>query len=310
MKKISVIMASYNGEKYIKEQILSILNQNYRIKELIIGDDGSKDKTIQIIEELILKYSNIKLIKNKKNMGVSKNFMNLLKIATGDIIFFSDQDDIWYENKISKMIEKIVDKEQKILIYSNNDVVDKNLNILTKNMQFEFRKSNILENLLFYNGGIQGCSMAITKSLKAEIIKYKKYIYMHDLIITLFASLYADEIIYIKEALFSYRQHDSNIIGFKKNLKGRLKKILKFKYFLINQEVYKTISEFFLFKRKKLKLDEKNKIDLFEKICNEKSYIKRNYFIIKSNFKFRNSKIKLLTKSCVSLNIIKLWKKG
>ena len=99
-------MCTYNGEKYIKEQLESILNQTIAIDEIIICDDGSNDKTIQIIEEIQLEYPNkISLYKNQVNLGSNKNFEKAITICSGDYIFLSDQDDIWKNNKVEKIIK-------------------------------------------------------------------------------------------------------------------------------------------------------------------------------------------------------------
>ena len=103
---ISVVMATYNGERFIVEQMESIRKQSLLPDEVLIFDDGSKDKTVETVEKYIcdnqLKSWNI--IKNKENKGYSSNFSDAMKAASGDIIFLSDQDDIWIDNKIENMV--------------------------------------------------------------------------------------------------------------------------------------------------------------------------------------------------------------
>ena len=104
--RTSVVMATYNGEKYLKEQLDSIFCQTKPVDEVIICDDGSKDGTIEIIEKYITeKNLNLswKLIKNKKNLGYADNFHQGLALATGEYIFFADQDDVWCEDKVEEM---------------------------------------------------------------------------------------------------------------------------------------------------------------------------------------------------------------
>lgn len=103
-KRISVVMATYNGEKYIREQIDSILLQTYPIYELIIQDDGSTDNTCSIVREYLAKDDRIKLYINPSNLGFNKNFRTACQKATGDYIAISDQDDIWYPQKLEKQI--------------------------------------------------------------------------------------------------------------------------------------------------------------------------------------------------------------
>ena len=95
--KIDILMATYNGEKYLREQIDSILNQTFKDFNLIICDDCSKDSTWQILEEYQKKDSRIKIIKNEKNLGYNKNFEKLLSFVKSDYFMLSDQDDFWLE---------------------------------------------------------------------------------------------------------------------------------------------------------------------------------------------------------------------
>lgn len=107
--KVSVVMATYNGEEYITEQLDSIVNQSYPVDEIIICDDKSTDRTIEVITEYILKnkVQQIKLYENSENLGFAENFNKALNLADGDYIFFSDQDDIWENNKIQIMLDKM-----------------------------------------------------------------------------------------------------------------------------------------------------------------------------------------------------------
>ena len=118
---ISIVMATYNGEKFIIEQLESIRLQSMLPDEVLIFDDCSTDGTVHLIEEYIKKYqlNRWHLIKNKKNKGYSKNFSDALKVTSGDIIFLSDQDDIWCHDKVKKMYD-IISKNKKILLLASN----------------------------------------------------------------------------------------------------------------------------------------------------------------------------------------------
>ena len=104
IEKISVVMCTYNGEKYIRQQLDSILKQTYPIYEIIINDDISTDGTVDIIKEYMIRYDNIHLFVNSKRLGVHPNFMAALVKASGDYIAISDQDDIWELTKIEKQM--------------------------------------------------------------------------------------------------------------------------------------------------------------------------------------------------------------
>ncbi len=106
-KTVSVIMGTYNGAKYIREQLDSILAQTYPLKEIIIQDDGSTDDTISICEEYARKYSIVHFVKNERNLGFNLNFKSAAMVASGDFVAISDQDDVWFPEKIAKQVEAI-----------------------------------------------------------------------------------------------------------------------------------------------------------------------------------------------------------
>lgn len=120
--KISVVMATYNGAAYIEEQLDSILPQLSQGDQLIICDDCSKDQTVTMIKQYILEKDKehiIELHQNEKNLGFQNNFNKALQLADGDYIFFSDQDDIWLENKISVMIDTMKNEKDCLLLCSD-----------------------------------------------------------------------------------------------------------------------------------------------------------------------------------------------
>jgi len=126
--KISIALATYNGEKYLKEQLDSYIKQKRQPDEIVVCDDVSSDNTVAILEEFkkIVPFT-VLIIKNDINLGYIKNFEKALSLCTGDIVFFSDQDDIWLENKIEK-IEKIFESNTNIsLIVHDAELVDTNL---------------------------------------------------------------------------------------------------------------------------------------------------------------------------------------
>ena len=119
--KISVVLSSYNGEKYIEEQLNSLYFQILKPDEILIIDDCSTDNTVNIIENFIKKNNldNWILIKNDKNLGWKKNFIEGFKKATGNLIFPCDQDDIWHREKIQKMTQIMMQRKEILLIVSN-----------------------------------------------------------------------------------------------------------------------------------------------------------------------------------------------
>lgn len=228
--KVSVAMATYNGEKYIYEQIKTILRNLTESDELIVSDDGSIDKTLEIIEKI--NDNRIKLIKGTGS-GIKQNFENAIKHTTGDYIFLADQDDMWLDNKIDKTLEHFY-KSDAILIQHDAVVIDENQNILYNSFA-EHRKvkTGIIKNLI--KNSYHGCCIAFKKELKNEILPIPNNIYLHDAWIGLIAELNGNTK-FINEKLIKYRRHLENTSSFrhlplKEMIKNRVnytKELLKY----------------------------------------------------------------------------------
>ena len=224
-KKIDILMATYNGEKYLGEQLDSIINQTYHNWNLLIRDDNSTDKTLEIIQNYHKKDKRIKILKdNKGNIGIVRNFEELLKSSESEFIMFSDQDDIWVENKLDmylKMIEKI--KNKGFMIHSDAILFDKNKSNILKDTFISKKAINRgLENV-FFNYFVQGATILISKEIKNFILPFPKEVYLHDRYIHLISELFFERV-FINQPLIYYRQHDNNQIGATSSLKKLLSK--------------------------------------------------------------------------------------
>lgn len=125
---ISIAMATYNGAKYLREQLDSFVAQTRLPDELVVCDDGSEDKTISIIEEFSQRAPFVvRLIKNPKNLGFIKNFEKALSLCTGDLIFFSDQDDVWFPEKVQYIEKVFQEKDGRLLVIHDGQLVDERL---------------------------------------------------------------------------------------------------------------------------------------------------------------------------------------
>lgn len=218
-------MATYNGEKYLAEQLDSIINQTYHNWNLLIRDDSSTDRTLEIIQDYQKKDNRIKLLKdNKGNLGIVKNFEELLKNSESEFIMFSDQDDIWIENKLDmylKMIEKI--KNKGFMIHSDAILFDKNKSNILKDTFISKKAINKgLENV-FFNYFVQGATILISKEIKNFILPFPKEVYLHDRYIHLISELFFERI-FVNKALIYYRQHGDNQIGAKNTIRELLSK--------------------------------------------------------------------------------------
>jgi len=199
---VSVVLGVYNGEKYLTEQIDSILRQTYRPLELIISDDASTDKTRQILKQ----YESNPLIRiyyQEKNIGITKNFAFAAEKAKGDLIAFSDHDDIWMENKIQKLVNAINDSplvySDSLLMDENGMSLDKKLSDLKKMYSGDDSRGYILSTCVWGHG------MLITRKLLEKSLPMPDEIH-HDIWIAFQAFLHGG-IKYLDEVLTHYRQH-------------------------------------------------------------------------------------------------------
>ncbi|MFA1015970.1 glycosyltransferase [Dubosiella newyorkensis] len=222
MKKIIILLSTFNGSKFLKSQLDSINNQdaqNLEI-EIIVRDDGSFDDTLFILNK---KYDNFKLhiIKGEKNLGVCASFLELISNAPeADYYAFVDQDDIWDKYKLSTAI-KALDHNvtgKPTLWASNCRIINENNEVIQQKLQKSNPIFTIPSQLIC--GSIQGCSMVFNKELFSIIRNSNfNYIPMHDILVTILA-LSNGEIIYNTNPIFSYRVHRNNVVA--KNGKNRL----------------------------------------------------------------------------------------
>ncbi len=205
--KISVCIATYNGEKYIRQQISSILNQITDNDEVIISDDNSNDETLDIIESF--RDDRIKIFSNKivktNILSLISNFENALLRSSGNVIFLADQDDIWLDGKIQKMLRML---ENYDLVVSNAKVVDENLNVIHDSF-FGLRNSGqgLIKNL--YKNTYVGCCMAFNRKIYDFAIPFPPKVPMHDWWIGCVAEIYG-KVYFADERLLLYRRHGNN----------------------------------------------------------------------------------------------------
>jgi glycosyltransferase involved in cell wall biosynthesis len=218
---IDILMATYNGEKYINEQINSIINQSYTDWKLIVRDDGSTDNTIAIIKKVKDVDSRILLINDSlENLGPVGNFEELLKYSTSKYVMFSDQDDVWLPNKIQVSFDRMQIVENlhpgmPILVHTDVTVVDAKLKIQFKSF-IKSKKYDVTTTANFYKLVVENCVMGSTVMInsmsKKYILPFNKYVLMHDWWIALIVSHYG-KIFFIDDQTSLYRQHGSNEIG-------------------------------------------------------------------------------------------------
>jgi len=223
--RVEIIMATYNGQDFIEEQIDSIINQTHKNIHLFIRDDGSKDDTLKIINKKIAEYPDkITLINSNDRLGVIGNFSALLKEVSGDYIMFSDQDDVWLPQKIDATLKKMKTAEAMlkdnlpILVHTDLKVVDRNLDILNPSFwnytRLAPKKGQFLHQLLM-QGVVTGCTMMINKPLADLVYPIPNEVIMHDWWIALVAAAFG-KIDHVNAPTMLYRQHGKNQVGAKK----------------------------------------------------------------------------------------------
>ena len=223
-----ILFASYNGEKFIEDQILSIINQSYTNWRLIIRDDGSTDHTKAILKLYKSIDNRIDIIEDdNKNIGPSLNFGTLLQFAYEkdfEIFFFCDQDDIWAKEKLATQLELIGRIEQHsgkdvpVMVYSDLAVVDNDLNLIDKSfMHYQglADEKKRLTNLLLTQNIVTGCATAINRKLASIALPFPDDVLMHDWWMALCCSLNGI-VEFIDKPLVFYRQHGNNEVGAKR----------------------------------------------------------------------------------------------
>lgn len=228
-------MATYNGERYIKEQLDSILPQIGEDDEIIISDDSSTDKTVDIIKS----YQDDRIIILEKQTFKSAifNFENALKYAKGDYIFLSDQDDKWEKNKLQRMCEELTKYD---LVVCDCHWFGPQTNGIVSNFEFRNAGKGIVKNII-KNGYLGNC-MAFRRVVLKKALPFPKDIPMHDIWIGLVANLYFN-VCFLNERLSFWRRHDDNttkLNGVKSP--NSFLKILNIRIILIKNLVLRSLS--------------------------------------------------------------------
>lgn len=217
MEEIDILMATYNGEKYIREQLNSVLNQTYSKFHIYIVDDCSQDGTMEILKSFEKKDKRITVCKNDCNIGSDRTFTLLLKKVKSNYFMFCDQDDIWNVDKIEKTMKKLI-LEDCDMVFTDLEVVDDNLNLINvsfnkfKRYIYKINKCNHLDRIYLYNV-VTGCTILCKTSFLKYFFKlrYNNQI-IHDYKIALVVSVFG-KMTYLNESTMKYRQHESNQIG-------------------------------------------------------------------------------------------------
>lgn len=219
---VDILLATYNGEKFVRKQIDSILAQDYREWILYIRDDGSTDSTPEILDQYRQRYpQKIRIVEDKLgNLGFCRNFKQLMRYSTSRYAMFCDQDDIWKKDKISSELlymEKLEGGQNDIpaLIFSDLEGIDENdkrifESFIQKN---KYEVEPILFSKLLFRNVVTGCTVMINSPLRLYMMQMPDGVKSHDHWISLVCLLHGGNIGYLNKPTVSYRQHSNNHIG-------------------------------------------------------------------------------------------------
>lgn len=203
MTRISVCIPTYNGEKFLKEQIDSVISQLSAEDEIVVSDDGSTDRSIEILESYNDK--RIKIHNNKQKHGVIHNIESALKNCRGEYIFLCDQDDVWVENKIQISLKALQTAD---LVVSDCFVADENLKVIHESF-YEQNNSKSNRWLALLRNSYLGCCLGFNRSVLNQALPFPKHIPMHDIWIGNVAA-FKFSLKFIPDKLIYYRRHGSN----------------------------------------------------------------------------------------------------
>jgi glycosyltransferase involved in cell wall biosynthesis len=225
---LSVAMCTYNGAKYVEEQLLSILKQKQPVDEIVVCDDGSKDDTINVVRNIATNHPEVtwNIQQNSPNLGVTKNFEKALSLCTGDIIFLSDQDDIWLPEKTKRLVNYLETYPEILLVFSDSYLIDSDGKSKSQYSLFDavglsqlrevwdagmhFEIENVEQRLL-------GSTFAMRKEFVRDSIPFSlKEKRNHDGQLAMTAVINGCAGM-LCEKLTKYRVHDNNTVGLKNN---------------------------------------------------------------------------------------------
>lgn len=209
LPKVSVLLATFNGEKYIEEFLDSLANQVGVEVNLYVSDDGSTDRTLEIIETFINKFKTVKFLEGPK-IGPSRNFLHLLQNARGNFFSFADQDDIWLPEKLLRSVQAIDSADHPCLFTSS--VADFNGSRIS-------RKPFRLPLSIMRNNS-QGCTMVFNSELRSLLLNLNaKDLIMHDWVALILAQIHG-QVIFDQNSYVHYRLHQNNFVGHQTKFNG------------------------------------------------------------------------------------------
>ncbi len=217
---ISVALTSYNGLRFIDEQVESILAQLNDEDELVIADNGSSDGTWAWLSNLARRDPRVRLFQNLATRGVVANFNFALEQCRGDLIFLADQDDRWHPEKVATISKAFTQSPKMLLVQSDADLIDQQGQVIAPSF-YALRKSGPGFWKNFARNSYHGCTLAFRRDLLVIALPIPGNVPMHDMWLGLLAEL-SGEVRFIPDCLTSYRRHDDNLSGLSPRSAGQI----------------------------------------------------------------------------------------
>lgn len=217
--RISVAMATYNGGRYLEAQLDSILSQLGEEDEVVISDDGSSDNTKELIREYMKRDKRIRLLQGPGE-GVIANFENAIAACRGEYIFLADQDDVWMEHKVERVMEQFAQDEKLYLVIHDAKVMTEDLRETMMKSFFVYRSSKpgVINSLI--KNSYMGCCMAFRRKVAEYALPIPRKLPMHDQWIGLVSDWFFGKSCFLKEPLLLYRRHAAAVSDFDHNPVG------------------------------------------------------------------------------------------
>ena len=297
---VDILMATYNGEAFVEEQVQSIIGQSFTDWRLLIHDDGSTDNTVNILRRLMQEDDRIQLLEDGIcHFGVARNFIHLVNSSSAQYCMFCDQDDIWLPNKIEEMLGEIKRYSQDIpqVVYSNAYLWTSQKGIISDKNTLTYPTT--LRQTLFLNTGIQGAAAIFNRKMCDWLRQELDFYAMHDHVLLLVGICFG-EVHYLHKSLMYYRQHENNLTG---SAPGSKRKKLKLMWQnrnvpLVSREHYDGLKSFYEYFKESLVADDKKVIEIFLSLP-DNNFLVRLWRIVQCQFKLFDSTLLLIIKMCI-----------
>lgn len=297
---VDILMATYNGGRYLRNQLLSLQQQTYEDWTLWIRDDGSTDNSLNIVSKFAESDDRIRIVKEQagQKLGPGRNFLGLTRCSTSDYVIFCDQDDIWFEKKLESLIdfaEKNFDENIPSLVYCDAHGYSDAEGVITINGIYRSHPRNLKE-FLFFNGGYQGCSILFNKRLCTLAAEYRaNYYYLHDDVVSLLAHTFG-HVYFLPKKLMLWRQHTSNVTGKIIDLRTYFRRALNKNLYVLSANHYKEKESFYLAYKDDLN-DDCQRLFAAYLAFPHKAFLERIFLIIRNGFSIGGNRLKLILKS-------------